>query len=1303
MKKLTKILIIVLSVALLCGAFVLGASANVDVPEATTHISFVVYDADDNVVTTNAIEGETEEGDPVIGYVKLSDAFANVPSNGTILLVSNYEDGPNTDTTTLGADKQNVTLDLNYYTLSASCSAKTSGGTEEYSWQEISVYGSLTVTGEGYIETATSAFIVMGGGSLTFDAGEYNTISLVAKCGYNLNTNDIPARKFPGNNFIKINEADKTNVAPATVNVRGNLDFTDETEAGNVNLFAYSDSSVLNIENATITSTNYGNSSGLIKNHFTGTYDKDAYDAPVITVKNSVIDAPYGTFFDANNKATDYSDAVSLTVNNSVLNLYGEEFPTLYDGYASGVVSASNNNPAKIVVTNTKIHTDSNFYAGKAENAVPKVTIQLKDCEIDIDTGTDTSKNYFYSRYLFRGIATALVEDTALIHDGTASIDGIVRHTHAWGTKDQAEAAGYTDPGYFTDLGMGILFKRGTAFVACRSDALITPVTPGTYAPSAFEGYAYESGTELIANQWTWLNGAPIQTNLVTSVADKITKHQYITVETATVGAYTNGTEVVGGSFGDVGTSSIANRNGKYTICEYGGNKYLTHQSIVQGTHQHKSDPCLYFGGSADYKITKYRFYSYELDFASAAINYSQGRFALKICFYFGSSSNVEYMEADFTTDARGSRWTLQDANSTKNYVVEGAPIADPGEWQHVQFIIEAPVANGAFDTANPTNFKLHLYIDGKPVAQSIPVSEISTKLADKLAATAPSDVYVGQMRLSLPTAYNANDKGATAYDNLYISTYPITYTDGKTNDADILATVVNNKYALPENLPLVEVEDKSYSDLEAACATLGWDAQDGHVTTLKYLMDVSSILVFDPREYAYDETSRFKFVTFGEPPALADGCGYIAEPVEGEANTYLVRPVTDADKATVNWYDADGALVKTDKIMAGESFAVIPTNTEDVVEKYYTVVYKWAIDDKVIESDTISVMGDTDIHLVPTFKATFDDLYINAKLLDNLTLQLFLPKDFIDASSRIEKVEGKDTQVGYAIMVGGNKANTQTDMANIGGKAYNSFVKYANYAAIITEWTIVIEYTVEFNGEDYKLSREFEATSLLEYCEYILTAVDEEEKPVYSDLEKSHVANLIRFANEYTMISRENHTYDAVLNAAYEEYKSFCTAYNKDLLTGTPDTDITKLQDYIKDIGLEYNGARIRFVVTLKDGSKVTNVQFLNVSGSPLMTYTPDNIMADGIQQNKSSSPYYSIYRTASNRIFTGNYFGTLTIKLTVEDVGVVEGTYDLKTWYNGALKTEEEKEMWAKVLNSLYSLSHTLGKYWNEEIPKE
>jgi hypothetical protein len=94
---------------------------------------------------------------------------------------------------------------------------------------------------------------------------------------------------------------------------------------------------------------------------------------------------------------------------------------------------------------------------------------------------------------------------------------------------------------------------------------------------------------------------------------------------------------------------------------------------------------------------------------------------------------------------------------------------------------------------------------------------------------------------------------------------------------------------------------------------------------------------------------------------------------------------------------------------------------------------------------------------------------------------------------------------------------------------------------------------------------------------------------------------------------------------------------------------------------------------------------------------------MADGKKQNESSSLYYSIYRTASNRIFTGSYFGTLTIKLTVEGVGVVEGTYDLKTWYNEALKTEEEKEMWAKVLNSLYSLSHTLGKYWNEEIPKE
>ena len=50
MKKLTKILIIALTLALLCGAFVFSASATDDAPAATTEKAFEVTDADGELV-----------------------------------------------------------------------------------------------------------------------------------------------------------------------------------------------------------------------------------------------------------------------------------------------------------------------------------------------------------------------------------------------------------------------------------------------------------------------------------------------------------------------------------------------------------------------------------------------------------------------------------------------------------------------------------------------------------------------------------------------------------------------------------------------------------------------------------------------------------------------------------------------------------------------------------------------------------------------------------------------------------------------------------------------------------------------------------------------------------------------------------------------------------------------------------------------------------------------------------------------------------------------------------------------------
>ena len=159
MKKLTKILILVLSVALLAGVFMLASSAADAAPEATTHVAFKIYDKNGTEITTNA---KTVGG--VTGYVTIKDAFDNATDGSTIKMVADFEMG--TAITAISTGSKDLTLDFNGHTLAISYN-KIDGSTKSYQIVSANSGKTLTLTGNGTLKTCiawmASDFRVIGG------------------------------------------------------------------------------------------------------------------------------------------------------------------------------------------------------------------------------------------------------------------------------------------------------------------------------------------------------------------------------------------------------------------------------------------------------------------------------------------------------------------------------------------------------------------------------------------------------------------------------------------------------------------------------------------------------------------------------------------------------------------------------------------------------------------------------------------------------------------------------------------------------------------------------------------------------------------------------------------------------------------------------------------------------------------------------------------------------------------------------------------------------------------------------------
>ena len=1702
MKKLTKILIIALSVALLCGAFIFAASAEETVPEATTHNAFRVEKADGTLV------GE---------YVKLKDAFSNVPDGGKITMIADFEEGlDNAGNMTFAAGKTAV-LDLNGHKISLSCATgNKADGTESLCYQKHSISGTLTITGNGTIESATTPFIVGYGGKLNIDAGEGNTINFVAKKSYNKDTGKISSNTFPSGQYLKMGaNAASGGKGVATLNITGNVNFTDNSGKASLYFIAISDGSVLDINHANINSVTNGTGSGFITNFFNGNYAPEDYVAPRVTIRNkSVITSPYGKFlYETNTKVTNYwhestveggeIDATCLTVTDSVLNLVGDKYPTSAEGYLDGdIMTTEQNSPMRIELVNTKVYTDMNLVSTRIKtDTVPNVTVKIDGCLVSFKTygGPLTNENNeTYRRNLFYGAATAIVKDTDIISEASNPWTGyLMRYTHAWCSGTDA-AEKYTDPGYFTELGMGVKFVGNVRLISGASNAIAAPVSAGTYS-SGYAGYSLEAGKNFVYGALVWLDGVPhvswilsdksaadftkydavkrqaynafdntivgvigaggnfetgnaststgnlgthgvyticqsndgnryftfqnkgtggdpyvsinynnakmkdvkfysydfdmasatykhsrgnfnfgflyyvnngekniaqyayiyyktdtsfnsywtfgstviedtrnaytpgewehiqiifevpevgdtfdatafadnfkvylyingeqiasakvssFASNLTDPISSKafyesaylnsirlrfpnesdttgitaldnmfartysktyagnldsiVTKsNEYahpenfpvvkvdgvpyndladakadfvsrakgghvptfeyvmdlptqefdfsgaaagarfivktggktfniksgsgysiyngahigelgegetlvvptayntvdvytklIDIQNATTGTYISSEyslnekdqkvyklmldgEVVENGFGSIPLDSIRGRNGLYTICQYGDNKYLVHQN-----HRNvgNTDPMLWLseknGKPNDLPMGKTRFHSFEMDFASAELKNSEGKFSIR--FYFSGGGIANYIEVNFD----GKSWTMTDNGaSNKTYTVTGAPVAAPGVWQHVQVIIETPVKeynentpyySAELNVAKIGEYKVHLYLDGECV-DTVELSEFASAFVTKLeAGTDYNTAALQQIRFRFPTAYKPNDTGATAYDNIKIDRYNINYTGDATNNADVLASIVNTNPSTPTDLPLVKVDGVGYSSIPDAVAEL----KNG--STLEYAMDVST-LEFDLSAFKNGET--FTFNTNGKKVNLKASALYKA--IDNGDGKYTVRPANEDEKATVIWYDNEGNVLHTDVVFKGAEVPMY-VNPNPVVlpdNGYYKATYSaWKLNDGTFLVDG-TVTANDNITATPAavLESTFNDLKFNMELNDNMALQFYIPADF--AQNQINGIKYTGSLMGAA------DKNPEASTVTIEEKSYVYFRIFTGYQTFTnnTKWTV--KYTVELDGFTYNLSREF-SISPLGYTDYVLSDTTD----TFADA-KEHVANLLRFANEF-MRAFNNGAHNQAIKAIYEKHKSLCTQYEDgyadDILNET-NVNLTEIDDYIDSVYFTVSGGRVQYIVRFEEGSNIKLADFKiskrrvinNITNQaaeiihygnqyfPKKDAEGNIIYTDEKDSNKNPIPEYTeyLYEYRTNYLKFYDFFGTLTIKITVPDgnggTKTVVGTYDINTWYNNtSFKNENEKAMYADLLKAIKALGDSLFDYRFEKI---
>ena len=220
------------------------------------------------------------------------------------------------------------------------------------------------------------------------------------------------------------------------------------------------------------------------------------------------------------------------------------------------------------------------------------------------------------------------------------------------------------------------------------------------------------------------------------------------------------------------------------------------------------------------------------------------------------------------------------------------------------------------------------------------------------------------------------------------------------------------------------------------------------------------------------------------------------------------------------------------------------------------------------------------------------------------------------------------------------------------------------------------------YDGITYTVSRNFKADALL-FCDAVLS----DTSGTYKTEEKTHIANLIRFANIFKYLKTGE--YSTSLSELYDTHKSLSSSNDTDILNANG-TDYSEISKYIKSINMRIIEGKAQYVIEFRKRSYV-NVKSITITEEDT---NEKQILKTDRTKNKyyvnDGENYCLVYNTKS--IDFSDFFGTLEITLEVGDSKeCVSGTYNLGNWYKNATFNDDSKEAWAELLYAMRSLGNS------------
>ena len=1325
MKKLQKILIVALSVALLVCAVVFTASAAEKSYEFNeNNDAFVVYKDEAAFKADKAAENEWAGAKLRCNYLGDALTYAEKNSCKYIALVEDWELGEKgipKGNSQFNINTSGLTLDLNGHTMSFSVYTgyTTSDGTraDAYQWLRIMASNITLVGNGGAIEGVMTLIQLVDNYTFTIKGGE-GGITLRSITGKQVDTEGIWSNytSYPGQFLVNLG-----NKSPV-LNVEGKVNFERQNE--NTKAIIKSDSSgtvnvgIANGERSYISCTDTAGSKGLgteptmsalfhIKRKA-----ETASQSSTFNIVNADIDLLGERLFGADSYTTLESGIQYVNIDNCKIVV--DDHEANGDGNIKGLIRINHSARIYITVTNSDITTLKNtkllnYYKSGNNATAPIGYTVFKNCKI---SSKEASGN---SNIMVESVGNVVFEDCHLSY-GYAIATNSIRWT-PYDENTTYENYTWSEASKIIG-GVGVLVKEGCTFTARANRSARD--NPGAFAYNSGEIGSFVSGEgantlagpegkfmwfyNLANNTYVRILTTPEHKNtLVTSpsgiqtfnsVADgtygsnntvpaNVTSTRNIewVLTRDGAGRYGKVTVAKANAF-NTETGSFAASSNKYVTVEYGP------KTIPEGdTTTYKTDPYFYtrFTGLNNYAYSSFKqigtafsssnlpiytvddiqYYSIDLDLMTPDAQFATGLY-IRVYLKTVSGSSTYETQLTLTMDSNGKWSSNGGGGGSVNMAYT------PGVWQHITAVLEMPTKTVDdktvidFDSLG-SSIKWHLYADGvllKTFTDAAPNTNFTKAIADENGRHTLCGVQ--EVRLGLTSQSSArNESDTTCIDNFATAQYPVAL--GMTL-ADTAAYMANAQAKLgitcPDNLPVA-----TYGGV---CIYAGDDPEPA---LLEYIKGTTNGSITDVLNLYADITvsEAFEAALEGVKSFTYKGNGYTISGIEEYCNVsynedsdlYVVS--LKSREYTVNWYDLDGALLKTEVVEEGSILNMLDSPMLTESNGWYKTKYVWLDKAGNEISEGHEVNGNLDLtksfgEFVPYVTVASYTL----KLMTQIELEFFIAEENVAAEVSNIKFCGNSAALKLIDGVGYLKFATGI---------YSGVVDFSVIKSIPFSFDVTDE-----NGKVHTLTSAFE-TSVEAYVSYVVA-----NQSYYTE-EISVIADLLQYHVE---LYKALYPTEDVTATAYYKLLSSVSEHATDLdgVTFNKDEALTageQLSAYVDGIQFVANGYASAFQLNLKDytangGYIVKEIAFVIDGYLAESTATANagsvvyGIRSGDGEFTKDASGSYTMVRSINIPVYnviSDELKILLYVSKTGEDtVEVISGTYNFDAYSAGVLE---------------------------------